>query len=59
MDDFLRDSLGNTKTTRLVRRTGGISNIANLKNVGIQSAKTVIILNEAKILDSIVQTSKL
>ena len=52
MDDFLRDSLGNTKTTRLVTRTGVISNIANLKNVGIQSAKTVIILNEAKSLDS-------
>ena len=52
MDDFLRDSLENTKTTRLVTRTGEISNIANLKNVGIQSAKTVIILNEAKNLDS-------
>ena len=51
MDDFLRDNLGNTKTTRLVTRTGDISNIANLKNVGIQSAKTVIILNEAKSSD--------
>ncbi|MGK7898815.1 MAG: hypothetical protein AB4372_35675 [Xenococcus sp. (in: cyanobacteria)] len=52
MDDFLRDNLGNTKTTRLVTRTGSISNIANLENVGIKSAKTVIILNEAKSLDS-------
>ena len=51
MDDFLRDNLGNTKTTRLVTRTGGISNIANLEKVGIKSAKTVIILNEAKSLD--------
>ena len=51
MDDFLRDNLGNTKTTRLVTRTGDISNIANLKNVGVQSAKTVIILNEAKSSD--------
>lgn len=52
MDDFLRDNLGNTKTTRLVTRTGRISNTANLENVGIKSAKTVIILNEAKSLDS-------
>jgi len=52
MDDFLRDNLGQTKTTRLVTRTGGISNISNLEKVGIQSAKTVIILNEAKSLDT-------
>ena len=51
MDDFLRDNLVQTKTTRLVTRTGGISNISNLKNAGLQSAKTVIILNEAKSLD--------
>ncbi|MEM9272093.1 MAG: hypothetical protein AAGA80_03880 [Cyanobacteria bacterium P01_F01_bin.143] len=51
MDDFLRDNLEQTKTTRLVTRTGGISNISNLKNAGLKSAKTVIILNEAKSLD--------
>jgi hypothetical protein len=48
MDDFLRSSLPNLKTTRLVTRTGSVTNLNNLQNVSITSARSVIILNDAK-----------
>lgn len=52
MDDFLRDNLGKTQTTRLVTRNGSITNLSDLDKVGIKFAKSVIILNDAKASDS-------
>jgi hypothetical protein len=52
MDDFLRTNITELKTTRVVTRNGSITNINDLKKVGINSAKSVIILNNAETLDS-------
>ena len=51
MDDFLRNNIPNTYSTRLITRNGSISNVANLNKVGLQSARSVIILNDAKSSD--------
>ncbi|WP_202221139.1 hypothetical protein [Okeania sp. KiyG1] len=48
MDDFLRDKLGDLKTTRVVTRSGTVTNINNLKKVGVKVARSVVILNDAK-----------
>jgi len=48
MDEFIRNQLTQTKTTRIVTRNGSINNIRNLRNVGITEARSVIILNDAK-----------
>ncbi|NER04807.1 MAG: hypothetical protein F6K17_20495, partial [Okeania sp. SIO3C4] len=48
MDDFLRDKLGDLKTTRVVTRSGSVTNINNLKKVGVKVARAVVILNDAK-----------
>ena len=52
MDDFLRNNLGELKTTRVVTRNGLIANLNNLNKVGVKVAKSVIILNDAKTSDS-------
>jgi len=48
MDDFLRDKLGDLKTTRVVTRNGIVTNINNLNKVGVQVARAVVVLNDAK-----------
>ncbi|MBZ8179897.1 CASTOR/POLLUX-related putative ion channel [Oscillatoria salina] len=48
MDDFFRNNIADFKTTRLVTRNGSVTNLKNLKKVGVNDAKSVIILNEAK-----------
>ncbi|MGB3507917.1 MAG: hypothetical protein WBA93_01465 [Microcoleaceae cyanobacterium] len=48
MDDFLRDKLGDLKTTKIVTRNGSVTNLKNLNNVSVKFAKSVIILNNAK-----------
>ncbi|HLO48660.1 MAG TPA: hypothetical protein VK211_09630 [Kamptonema sp.] len=52
MDDFLRTNISDLKTTRLVTRNGSVTNINDLKKVGINHAKSVIILNNAETLDT-------
>jgi ion channel POLLUX/CASTOR len=52
MDDFLRTNITELKTTKLITRNGSITNVNDLKKVGINSAKSVIILNHAETLDS-------
>ncbi|MBR8834907.1 MAG: hypothetical protein DSM106950_12940 [Stigonema ocellatum SAG 48.90 = DSM 106950] len=47
MDDFLRNNLGELKTTRVVTRNGLISNLNDLSKVRVKVAKSVIILNDA------------
>lgn len=48
MDDFLRNNLGEIKTTRVVTRNGSITSLNDLKKVGVEVAKSAIVLNEAK-----------
>ncbi len=52
MDDFLRNNLGDMKTTRLITRNGSVNNLNDLYNVRIEDAKSVIVLNDAKPSDS-------
>ncbi|WP_414585944.1 CASTOR/POLLUX-related putative ion channel [Scytonema sp. PCC 10023] len=51
MDDFLRNNLGELKTTRVVTRNGLTTNLNDLNKVGVKVAKSVIILNDAKASD--------
>lgn len=44
MDDHLRLQLPNTKTTRLVTRSGNTSSLVNLDVVSVETCKSVIIL---------------
>jgi hypothetical protein len=44
MDDVLRLRLGNTKTTRIVTRSGDVSTLTNLDMVSLETSKSVIIL---------------
>lgn len=48
MDDFIRNQLGDLKTTRVVTRNGAVTNLQNLNKVAVNAAKSVIILNNAK-----------
>ena len=52
MDDFIRNNLGELKTTRVVTRNGAIANLSDLNMVGVKAAKSVIVLNDAKASDS-------
>ncbi len=52
MDDALRLSIPNSKTTRLVTRSGNVSTIANLDMVSIERCKSVIILADCEDTDS-------
>lgn len=44
MDDFLKETLPDLKTTRIITRRGEISEMAALRKVGLQDARSVIIL---------------
>lgn len=48
MDEFIRNNLGDLKTTRVVTRNGDIANLKNLDNVGVKLAQSVAILNYAQ-----------
>lgn len=52
MDDVLRLRLGNTKTTRIVTRSGDVSTLTSLDMVSLESAKSVIILASCEDTDS-------
>jgi Trk K+ transport system NAD-binding subunit len=45
MDDTLKERLGKTKQTRIVCRTGNTSDIDDLAMVGVQAARSIIVLN--------------
>ncbi len=51
IDEYLRNNLGDLKSTRIVTRNGSITNLSDLDMVAIKLAKTVIILNNAKSAD--------
>ena len=46
MDDFLNVHVPNTKSTRIVTRSGGVSSLVNLDIVSVDSSKSVIVLAE-------------
>jgi K+/H+ antiporter YhaU regulatory subunit KhtT len=49
MDDFFRDRIEHMKNTRIVARSGSTSSIHMLRRVGVGTARSVIILNDAAI----------
>lgn len=48
MDDFFRDRIADTKTTRIVTRSGSTSSTQVLRRVSITTAHSVVILNEVR-----------
>jgi len=52
MDDFFRDRIADMKNTRIVARSGSTSSIHMLRRVGINTAKSVIILNDSAVDES-------
>lgn len=49
MDDFFRDRIDEMKNTRIVTRSGSTSSITMLRRVGVNTARSVIILNDAPV----------
>ncbi len=45
MDDFFNEHLTDRKSTRIITRSGTTSSIESLKKMGVESAKTIVILN--------------
>lgn len=48
MDDFFRDRISDTKTTRIVTRSGSTSSTQVLKRVSVATAHSVVILNDVR-----------
>lgn len=51
MDDYLRDTILDPGTTKIITRSGSTTSVRNLQNVGIEHAHSVVILNSAKSSD--------
>jgi len=47
MDNIIRDNIVDTLTTRIITRSGTVTNINNLKKVKAHQAKSIIIMNSA------------
>ena len=47
MDNYIRDNILDFRTTRIITRSGIVTNINNLKNVMAKNAKSIIIINSA------------
>ena len=47
MDNYIRDNIQNFRTTRIITRSGVVTNINNLRNVMAKNAKSIIIINSA------------
>lgn len=47
MDNYIRDNILDFRTTRIITRSGVVTNINNLKKVMAKNAKSVIIINSA------------
>ncbi len=47
MDNIIRDNISDFATTRVITRSGVVTNINNLKKVMAENAKSVIIMNSA------------
>ncbi|RME73322.1 MAG: hypothetical protein D6776_07225, partial [Planctomycetota bacterium] len=51
MDDFLLEHLPERRNTRLITRSGDISNPAFLERMSLAAARSVIVLNRASVVD--------
>jgi K+/H+ antiporter YhaU regulatory subunit KhtT len=49
MDDFFREKITDLKNTRIITRSGTTSSIHMLKRVGVNTARSVVILNDAAV----------
>ena len=47
MDNIIRDNINDFATTRIITRSGVVTNINNLKKVNADQAKSIIIMNSA------------
>jgi len=47
MDNIIRDNIENSLSTRIITRSGVVTNINNLKKVMAEKAKSIIIMNSA------------
>lgn len=47
MDNYIRDNILDFRTTRVITRSGIVTNINNLKKVMAENAKSIIIINSA------------
>ena len=47
MDNIIRDNISDFMTTRIITRSGVVTNISNLKKVNADQAKSIIIMNSA------------
>ena len=47
MDNYIRDNILDFRTTRVITRSGVVTNINNLKKVIAENAKSIIIINSA------------
>lgn len=47
MDDFFHERIEDPKTTRIITRSGSTSSLQLLRRVGVSTAKSVVILNDA------------
>ena len=47
MDNIIRDNIDDFLTTRVITRSGVVTNINNLKKVNVDQAKSIIIMNSA------------
>ena len=47
MDNYIRDHISDFRTTRIITRSGIVTNINNLKKVMAKNAKSIIIINSA------------
>jgi voltage-gated potassium channel Kch len=52
MDDYFRDRIEDHGNTRIITRSGSTSSLQLLRRVGVGSAKSIIILNDASVADS-------
>ncbi|MBN1499361.1 MAG: hypothetical protein JW982_04370 [Spirochaetes bacterium] len=49
MDDFFRERIEDRKTTRIITRSGSTSSLQILQKVSVNSAKSIIILNDVAV----------
>ena len=47
MDNYIRDNILDFRTTRVITRSGVVTNINNLKKVIAENAKSIIVINSA------------
>ena len=47
MDNYISDNILDFRTTRVITRSGVVTNINNLKKVMAENAKSIIIINSA------------